>query len=219
MSPLKPTKPVPTTFFAPWPKHPFPQVTLPGRILDVVWPSKDGPSSETSPDAHKYVYALVADTEGFPGGPLWRSDYHGKADSWKDVTPQLAAVLPANDTYGHAGVVAVHWHPTRPERILFQGRGRYHFVTSDGGATFVAAKTPGYNVGYIQEIKPHPRQADWLLAKARRDVCSRDYHADECAVDLWVSKDFGATWSNLTAASNGQMAGVRDFEWGCKLPQ
>ena len=195
--------------------HPLsPQVTLPGRILDIVWAGAAGNASSASPS----VFALLADTDGFPGGALWHSDYHGQADSWKDATPALKAALPPNETMAHLGVVAVHWNEARPERLFFQGRGRWHWTSTDGGATFTALASPGQTVGLVQEIKPHPRQTDWVMAKVRRDACMPDFRSPDCGADLFFSKDFGVSWTNLTATSGGKMTSVRDFEWGARLP-
>eukprot|EP00887_Chlorella_sp_A99_P000674 scaffold5.g674.t1 len=105
------------------------------------------------------------------------------------------------------------------------GKGRFHFVSPDSGATFKAVDTPGKAIGFAQDIKAHPRQQDWLLAKARsgrgtgvrRDVCAVDRRAAACAYDLFVSKDFGSSWSNLTDASKGRVASFRDFDWGAQL--
>lgn len=46
-----------------------------------------------------------------------------------------------------------------------QGKGRFHFVSTDSGATYKAIMTPGDTLGFGHEIKVHPRQQDWLLAK------------------------------------------------------
>jgi hypothetical protein len=38
-----------------------------------------------------------------------------------------------------------------------------------------------------------------------------------CALDLFVSMDFGRTWQNLTAASNRKVASFWDFDWGANV--
>ena len=54
------------------------------------------------------------------------------------------------------GVVDLIWHEKKPDRILFQGKGSYHFLSTDFGATFKALHTPGDTIGYGQDIKTHP---------------------------------------------------------------
>lgn len=53
-------------------------------------------------------------------------------------------------------------------------QGRFHFLSLDYGATFKALPTPGDTEGFGHEIRVHPRQADWLLAKVRRNECLVD---------------------------------------------
>ena len=38
-----------------------------------------------------------------------------------------------------------------------------------------------------------------------------------CAFDLFVSKDFGRHWTNLTTASGGRVASFWDFDWGANV--
>ena len=127
---------------------------------------------------------------------------------------------------------------------------------------------------YGQEWRLHPRQADWILAKVRRNECIADRrrcvgphrtasaarfqiscHAlahmgrppccpvpfpclelrpccnsglfssplpspacsSSCGFDLFLTQDFGASWTNLTANSNGRISSFRDYDWGCKM--
>lgn len=190
------------------------QVTLPGRISDLVWA---GGVAGGKPA--KVVFGLVTNTDGFAGGPLWRSDYYGHADSWKDITGVLQAALPTtNSTTGSLGVVAIRAHKDKPDSIFLQGRDRFNWVSSDGGQTFTAVPSAGGTLGYSQEMKLHPRQSDWLLAKAQRNECLLNFRSPSCGNDLFVSKDFGATWKNLTEAAGGRIASFRDFEWGATLP-
>ncbi len=53
-------------------------------------------------------------------------------------------------------------------------QGRFHFVSTDYGTTFKALPTPGNTEGYAQELRLHPRQQDWILAKVRRNECLVD---------------------------------------------
>jgi hypothetical protein len=59
-----------------------------------------------------------------------------------------AAVPPGQQT--EMGIVDLHWHPDKPERILFQGKGRFHFVTTDYGDNIKALATPKFTQGQVQ---------------------------------------------------------------------
>lgn len=90
--------------------------------------------------------------DGFDGGPLWRSDSSGSPSSWADMSSKLQAALPAGESTS-TGVVALHWHVGKPERILLQGKGRTHWVTADYGATVKAVSTPKGTQGFSQ-VRP-----------------------------------------------------------------
>jgi hypothetical protein len=47
-------------------------------------------------------------------------------------------------------------------------------VSGDYGASFKALPSPGGTEGYGQELRLHPRQPDWVLAKVRRNECLLD---------------------------------------------
>ena len=65
---------------------------------------------------------MTLGSDGFPGGPLWRSDASGRADSWRDASPAITAALPAANASVPAGVIDVLWHEKKPDRLLFQGK-------------------------------------------------------------------------------------------------
>ncbi|GAB4816671.1 hypothetical protein N2152v2_003717 [Parachlorella kessleri] len=164
----------------------------------------------------QFVFALTTDVDGFDGGPLWRSDNYGSPNSWEDMTQKMTAALPPGQQTD-LGVVELHWHADKPERILFQGKGRFHFVSTDYGATVKALATPKFTQGFPQDIRVHPRQTDWVLAKVRRDECMLDRHSTLCAYDLFLSKDFAVSWTNLTEQSGGRISSFRDYDWGAKM--
>lgn len=58
--------------------------------------------------------------------------------------------------------------------LLYFAQGRFHFVSSDYGSSFSAVAGPGGTEGYGQELRLHPRQTDWILAKVRRNECLVD---------------------------------------------
>jgi hypothetical protein len=90
-------------------------------------------------------------------------------------------------------------------------------VSGDYGASFKALPSPGGTEGYGQELRLHPRQPDWVLAKVRRNECLLDRRSPRCGYDLFLSQDFGESWTNLTANSAGRVSSFRDYDWGCKM--
>lgn len=79
-------------------------------------------------------------------------------------------------------------------------QGRYHFVSSDYGASFKALPTPGDTAGFAHEIRLHPRQPDWLLAKVQRNQCILDRR--RCGV-CDVCARVCVCWLLPTAAASG----------------
>ena len=53
-------------------------------------------------------------------------------------------------------------------------------MSSDWGATFKALPSPGDTEGYGQELRLHPRQPDWVLARVRRNACHADRRRSVC---------------------------------------
>ena len=155
------------------------------------------------------------------GGRLFWSDDFGAAPSWKDATPRLEGALTASPGLPPAmrGVVDVFAHPDAPCRLLIQGAGSLHWTTSDCGKTFAPAPAPAGTAGWFADFKLHPTQPSWILSKVRRAECHRRGASGSkwCAYDLFVSKDFAGTWSNLTAASGGAVASFWDYDWGANL--
>lgn len=48
-------------------------------------------------------------------------------------------------------------------------------------------------------------------------LCPLALCSPSCGFDLFLTQDFGASWTNLTANSAGRVSSFRDFDWGCKL--
>ncbi|KAL4860184.1 Vacuolar protein sorting/targeting protein 10 [Chlorella vulgaris] len=186
-------------------------ITIDRRINNLKW--AEGLNGTVN---DKYIFAMTMDVDGFPGGPLYRSDSGGQPNSWADATPKLAAALPqGNMTL--TGVMDVLWHKDKPERLFIHGKGRFHFVSSDYGGSFSAVAGPGGTEGYGQELRLHPRQTDWILAKVRRNECLVDRRSTSCGFDLFLTQDFGGSWTNLTANSAGRISSFRDYDWGCRM--
>ena len=111
------------------------------------------------------------------------------------------------------------WGKEAPEgSMTYRDPGLVRFSAEARPHPAVARPHPPFAPLSLQEFKTHPRQAQWLLARARREGCGEAaQRAALCPYDLFVSKDWGASWANLTAASKGRVASFRDFEWGAKL--
>lgn len=187
-------------------------VTFPTPIVDVRWAGE-------RQEFDKYVFVLLRGEGFYVGGHLWRSDQFGNG-LWVDVTSQLTAALPAGASTSEdmLGVLDLHFHQRHPERILFQGPGFYFWVTEDFGRTYKALPTPGEaTLGFWMELKVHPNVPDWLLAKVKRKECLADLSSAACAHDLFISKDFGTAWTNLTEKAGGKVAAFWDFDWGASL--
>ena len=193
--------------------HLFLQITINSKIIDFLWAS--GPN-ETSNG--KYVYGVTAGADSFPGGPLWLSDNFGKPDSWRDATSLLGQAIPANESsLGALGVVSMHWHKDRPQYLYVQGNRNWCWVSEDYGTTFKAYQSPGGTYMQLATVSINPKRPEWLLARTNRLACNIDPRSPECAGDLFISKDFGVNWQNLTMASKGRVASFRDYDWGSKL--
>jgi Sortilin, neurotensin receptor 3, len=179
------------------------KLTWSGPDDEWVWAITTGESDETSARFH-HVY--------------WSKD-HGNTlrDRWDDLVAVVRAYRA--DSYDtdqddlHASCNGIIVHARDPKKVLLWGDGLYSFATSDGGDSFKVSPVPENTLGLAHQVRVHPTQPDWLLSLAYRSVCY-DYGTSGCAMDLFISKDFGGSWQNLTAATNGRLAGFIDFDWG-----
>ena len=69
------------------------------------------------------------------------------------------------------GVVNIHFLPSHPGHMLFQGPGYHHWISNDFGKTYEPIETPGRTLGYGAEIRIHPTKPDWVLSRVRRNEC------------------------------------------------
>ncbi|KAL3138147.1 hypothetical protein ABBQ38_005375 [Trebouxia sp. C0009 RCD-2024] len=187
-------------------------VMLDAPVVDIRWAGgKD--------DFDKYLFVLLRGADNYIGGHVWRNDQYGSGD-WSDITQKLKDALPSDKQQAEdmLGVLDLHFHQRHPEKILFQGPGFYFWITTDFGQTFTAHLTPGdATLGFWMELKVHPNVPDWLLAKVKRKDCLQDLSSAACAHDLFVSQDFGSSWTNLTEKALGKVAAFWDFDWGASL--
>eukprot|EP00897_Mesotaenium_endlicherianum_P006337 jgi/Mesen1/5731/ME000029S05039 len=113
------------------------------------------------------------------------------------------------------GAQALLFHPDNPNKIWFRGGGETHWLTEDSGGTYKAVKGPAGHTGVIA-IRMHPVETDWFLVMARRWACWSEDAASKraCADDLFLTQDFGKSWTNLTAKASGRILSFSDFDWG-----
>lgn len=92
-----------------------------------------------------------------------------------------------------------------------QAQGRYHFLSTDYGVTYKALPTPASTEGYAQEIRLHPRQPDWLLARVRRNECLIDRRR-------WAgagTRECGGAGVEVVAEGGAGGWGCGEVRWGC----
>lgn len=172
------------------------------------------------------------------GGKHWADDtprLNGSLPVQRDVpdpdapghrvpSEATACAVPGVDRYGVASSVS---HAAKPEVVLFKGLGHCQWVTTDGGVSYrppcaVDPRNPecvehpgGPNTLGGPTYRWHPRHDGRVLALARRVSCA--FYAPEtrldCADDLFVSHNYGHTWTNLTAEAQGRIFGFVDFDW------
>lgn len=190
------------------------QTTLHSELLTMSWSGGDdqwvwaittGAADEYTDNQFHHVY--------------WSKD-HGK--TMKDRFPDLqdlvrqqpgGGVDPTMDDL-NASVKAVLVHAADPKKVILWGEGKFLFISSDAGESFSVVDMPKDTFGMSHLTRPHPTQPDWLLSMAYRNSCYEGDVFTECAMDLWLSKNFGETWENLTLKTNKKLAGFIDFDWG-----
>ncbi|KAK9831811.1 hypothetical protein WJX74_010382 [Apatococcus lobatus] len=192
-------------------KDPLQPLKVSSPLVDFRW---FGPEHE----GDKYVFGLTQGEYGAPGGHLWRSDDYGRDGTWSDVSDKMEGAW-GGDRTDEQGVLEIIHHWGKPQQLLFLGPGFHHWISGDYGSTFETAPTPGNTLGFWNQIKTHPRQPDWLAAQVRRRDCLEAGARTNpwCAWDVFVSKDFGRNWQNLTENSKGKIAAFWDFDWGAKV--
>eukprot|EP00270_Netrium_digitus_P010308 TRINITY_DN3195_c0_g1_i1.p1 TRINITY_DN3195_c0_g1~~TRINITY_DN3195_c0_g1_i1.p1 ORF type:complete len:836 (-),score=200.33 TRINITY_DN3195_c0_g1_i1:69-2555(-) len=152
-------------------------------------------------------------------GHLWRSTDGGL--TWIDQTAagELDGALekpPHRGLYDPPpGVQAILLSDAAENKMLLRGADETHWVSSDRGKSYTRIKGPAGHLGLVT-IRFHPDESDWILVIARRWLCWEpdDAHRKHCADDLFVTKDFGRSWTNLTEKAQGNIISFVDFDWG-----
>lgn len=177
------------------------QTTLESELQALAWSGEDD----------QWVWAITTGTTGMMVSSArhvyWSQD-HG--ETMVDKFPTMAKMVDERmgaDSERLASVNEVLVNKDDPKKVLLWGDGNLSFISTDGGNTLKLVDVPAGTLGLSHKIRPHPTQADWLLSIAYREICyiSGTYG---CAMDLWLSNDFGLSWKNLTAATGGKLAGA-----------
>lgn len=113
----------------------------------------------------------------------------------------------------HASVSKIFVNSKDPKRVVLWGEGSYAYESKDGGKTLEIVSVPENTYGMSHQVRQHPTQADWMLSLAYRNSCY-DSSSPGCSMDLWLTKDFARSWTNLTEKAGGAVSGFLDFDWG-----
>ncbi|GAQ88924.1 vacuolar protein sorting 10 [Klebsormidium nitens] len=146
---------------------------------------------------------------------LWRSEDGGI--SWVDQTATDKLLKVMDETrIGNlspvSGVADILFSWDAPEKIFFRGFGNFHWITSDFGRMYERVLGPIGQTGMVT-WRQHPTETEWLLVIAVRWSCW-GASGPPCGNDLFVTKDFGRTWTNLTDAAQDRILTFVDFDWG-----
>ncbi|CAI5985673.1 unnamed protein product, partial [Closterium sp. NIES-64] len=144
------------------------------------------------------------------GGVSWNDhSAQGKLPGGTDIPSAKGAYEPPK------GVQAFYFHPSTPEKMFFRGGGDTHWITTNAGESYDRVEGPAGHMG-VATVRLHPMESDWVLAMVRRWACwsKDDTQRGACADDLFLTKDFGRTWQNLTERAQGRVLGFVDFDWG-----
>ena len=170
-----------------------------------VWALTTGAADDFSASQFHHVY--------------WSNNYGKK---FTDKFPELQKLVRAQAGGGRdptmdnldASIKLILVHAGNPQKVILWGEGKFLFLSEDAGATFKVLPVPKGTLGMSHLIRPHPTEPDWLLSIAYRNSCYQGGILSDCAMDLFLSKNFGQTWENLTQKTKGKLEGFIDVDWG-----
>jgi len=163
-----------------------------------VWALTTGAADDFSASQFHHVY--------------WSNNYGKK---FTDKFPELQKLVRAQAGGGRdptmdnldASIKLILVHAGNPQKVILWGEGKFLFLSEDAGATFKVLPVPKGTLGMSHLIRPHPTEPDWLLSIAYRNSCYQGGILSDCAMDLFLSKNFGQTWENLTQKTKGKLEG------------
>lgn len=93
-------------------------------------------------------------------------------------------------------VTGMYISPRDPHKVFFTGKQKANFHTLDMGRSYHAC--PQIE---IMDVRLHPAMQEWILASTMAPGCQQKQEGpvsgEECYKILWVSKDFGLTWTAI----------------------
>jgi len=158
------------------------RVGLDGTVKDIVWLSG------------RVVFIITNKNT------LYRSADDGR--TFESVMDQLVDAETEEAPFKN-GVMGMFPSDADPRRIFIKGGGKVHWVTSDGGKSF-HARQMGMAIG---DVKMHKTRPDCILASRLSDRCLGVTTQGFCYNSLYVSYDFGDSWTEAVAY-------VQQFDWG-----
>jgi len=114
-------------------------------------------------------------------GVLYRS-----ADGGKGWTNQAAKLHAASSS---PSIRSIHISRADPNKIFLVGHGAENWASVDMGNKYSSTQSLD-----LYEVRLHPRQSNWILGATMSAGCQADPKTN-CYKILWVSKDFGQTWT------------------------
>eukprot|EP01094_Clydonella_sp_ATCC50884_P016384 TRINITY_DN2723_c2_g1_i1.p1 TRINITY_DN2723_c2_g1~~TRINITY_DN2723_c2_g1_i1.p1 ORF type:complete len:836 (+),score=307.10 TRINITY_DN2723_c2_g1_i1:71-2509(+) len=150
--------------------------SIPAPVRDVYWITDD------------LVYVVLT-----TGVPLKSLD-QGK--TWVDVTPLMEHFGDNNeDNVLNNSVYQIHG-TTDPDVIYFEGWDTNHWVSTDGGASYRNFRSEG---AFLQYLNIHPLHPNFLFGTALVVECLDYQTLQSCHQELWVSEDYGETFSSVAS--------------------
>uniref|UniRef100_A0A061QZD8 Oligoxyloglucan reducing end-specific cellobiohydrolase n=1 Tax=Tetraselmis sp. GSL018 TaxID=582737 RepID=A0A061QZD8_9CHLO len=196
-------------------------VEVDSPVVDLRWifPGEKAAKHEVD----KVVLALTAGSHSLLGGRIYRSAEYGKPNTWKIIDEELRAALTEEERSAispdahELDIIDLHFRHESPHRMLLQGAGPYHWTTRDYGRAFRKVPSPGGVPGPNIRFRLHPTNPEYVLARVRSEGCGKASKDSECSVDLYVSTDFGESWTSLKANAKGRVSTFVDFDWAANL--
>eukprot|EP00850_Spirogloea_muscicola_P009331 SM000052S17723 [mRNA] locus=s52:352048:358344:+ [translate_table: standard] len=130
------------------------------------------------------------------GGSTWQNQV---ADG---QVPGAKAFHENDEDWQDERIKALHYHPAEPNKIFLQGTHSTHWKSIDYGKSYQVIHGPPGDITQVA-IRWHPTESNWMLVLVRLSGCFTGLLSNtlQCADHLFLTQDFGDTWTNLTMKS------------------